>query len=83
MLERSINSSSRLLSAILMQNQAPGATGFRQFEFQCGVDATVGPSRGGVRIDFLGGLIGNANHQMAVNVTNRENKIRSQLITTN
>ena len=66
-----------------MKNQALGGTGFRQFEFKCGLDPTVGPSSGRVWIDLLGGLIGNVNHQAPVTITDRENKIRSQLITTN
>ena len=66
-----------------MENQALGGTGFRQFEFKCGVDPMVGPARGRVRKDLLGWLIGNTNHQVPVTITNRENKIRRQLITTN
>ena len=65
-----------------MKNQALGGTGFRQFEFKCGLDPTVGPSSGRVGKDLLGGLIGNTNHQVPITITNIENKIRRQLITT-
>ena len=71
----SLNSASGLLGAILMKNQALGGTGFRQFEFKCGVDPTVGPASGRVRKDLLGGLIGNTNHQVPVTILNVENEI--------
>ena len=70
------HSSSSLLNAILMQNEARGRTGFRQFEFKCGVDPMVRPARGRVRKDLLGGLIGNTNHQVPVTIT-EQSKIKS------
>src|SRR5262245_24679299 len=60
------NAPSRLLNAILMQDQAFGRTGLRQLELQSSGNATVRPSRGRLRMNFLCGLIGNPNHQMPV-----------------
>ena len=65
-----------------MENQAYCGTGFPQFEFQCGVDAAVGPASGRIGKDLLCGLIGNTDHQVPVVIVNGEDEIRRQLIPT-
>jgi len=48
-----------------------------------GVDPAVGPAGGRVGKDLLSLLIGDANHQVPVTISDRKNKIRLQLVTTN
>jgi hypothetical protein len=65
-----------------MQNQALGGTGFRQFEFQCGVDSAVRLAGRRVRKDLPRGLIGNSNHEVSVAIFNIENEVGIELIAT-
>jgi hypothetical protein len=78
--DSSLHPVSSLLNPILMEDQARRGTRFLQFEFQCSVDAMVGPSSGRIGKDLLGGLIGKTHHQVPIAIVNGENQARRQFV---